>query len=218
MRGAVTTLPGGVSISVPESWYEFDIHPASRDDNIRRAVNQRIRAMPELAQYRSALLKLLRDMARNAWNSGAVYCGCMAEELENVPVTASMTVAVVSTRSPDGELVDLDPRVMVQALKAKTARHPQDTWQRVTTVDIVGVGTAARTEGVEDLPLPGTPRTVRMVTMQTFVRVPGMDDRVVVVTGTSPAVNLQDAFLDLFDAITSTFRFDFPEQPARTAD
>lgn len=212
MRAAHTTMPVGVSITVPTHWYEFDIHPASRDDNIRKAVNQRIREAPELASHRPALLKMLRAMARDAWNSGALYCGCHAEEIDGTPVTASVTMAVVSTRSPTGELLDTDPRVMAASLAAKTAAHAGDTWQRVTTVDIPGVGPAARTEGVEDLPLPGSPRRVRMATMQTFIRVPGSAEHLAVVTGTTPVLALQDSFLDLFDAITSTFRFDASPQ------
>ncbi|HSA49759.1 MAG TPA: hypothetical protein VLH10_06545 [Yinghuangia sp.] len=197
-----------MSITVPQHWYEFDIHPASRDDNIRRAVNDRIREAPELAEHRPALLKLLRAMARDAWDSGALYCGCHAEEVDGTPVTASVTMAVVSTRSPTGELLDTDPRAMAAALKPKTAQHENDTWQRVSTVDIPEVGPAARSEGVEDVQLPGSPRRVRLATMQTFVRVPGSAEHLAVITGSTPAVALQDSFLDLFDAITSTFRFD----------
>ncbi|MCF2528125.1 hypothetical protein [Yinghuangia soli] len=207
--GTSTAAPRGVSITVPQEWYEFDIHPASRDDNIRRAVNDRIRAEPGLAQYRPMLLKLLREMGREAWDSGAIYCGCLAEQVAGTAVTASVTMSVVSTRSPTGELTDTDPRAMAAALAAKTAYHAADTWQRTTTVDIPGVGPAARSEGVEDLPLPGSPRKVRMVTMQTFVRVPGYDDRLAVVSASSPSVALHEPLLDMFDAISSTFRFDY---------
>ncbi|UGQ10372.1 hypothetical protein LO772_26435 [Yinghuangia sp. ASG 101] len=208
MRSTRSTAPVGVSITVPGHWYEFDIHPASRDDNIRRAVNDRIREAPELAPHRPALLKLLRAMARDAWDSGALYCGCHAEEVDGTPVTASVTMAVVSTRSPSGELLDTDPRAMAASLKPKAALHENDTWQRVSTVDIPEVGPAARSEGVEDVRLPGSPRRVRLATMQTFVRVPGSAEHLAVITGTTPALALQDAFLDVFDAITSTFRFD----------
>ncbi|MDI2125808.1 hypothetical protein [Yinghuangia seranimata] len=210
MTSVQTHLPVGFSITVPDDWYEFDIHPASRDDNIRRAVNARIREAPELAEHRQALLKALRGVAREAWETGALYCGCMADEFDSVPLTANLTVSVVSTRSPTGELVDLDPRAMSAALKSKAARHGGDTWQRVSTVDIEDVGPAARTEGVEDLPVPGTPRKLRSVTMQTFVRMPGVNDYVCVVTATSPRHELQEMFLELFDTVSGTFRFEYP--------
>jgi hypothetical protein len=201
--------PVGVAIRVPANWFEFDLHPASRDDNIRRAVNERIREIPELAEHRGELLRLLRRMAREAYDAGAVYCGCMAEDPGEEPLIASLMIAVVSTRAPDGGLTDLDPRAMAAALKTKAARDPRDTWQRVRLIDIAETGAAVCTEGVEDLPVPGTGKTVRMVTMQTFIRVPGVEDRIAVVTATSPALDLQDELLELFEAIGATFRFEY---------
>lgn len=39
---------GGFRIKVPESWWEFDVRPESRDDSIRRMVSERVRQRPEL--------------------------------------------------------------------------------------------------------------------------------------------------------------------------
>ncbi|RKN51978.1 hypothetical protein D7231_35440, partial [Streptomyces klenkii] len=68
-------------------------------------------------------------------------------------------------------------------------------------------GTAARTRGVEDIPVPGDTRTVRAVLMQTFIPVPGDQQAVALVSGSSQVLDLADSFFDVFDAITSTFRF-----------
>jgi hypothetical protein len=78
----------------------------------------------------------------------------------------------------------------------------------VTTVDIPEVGPAARTYGVEDVPVaPGDSRTLRMVLTQTYIPVPGTTDQVVLVSGASPVLDLTEAFHDIFDAVTGTFRF-----------
>lgn len=210
MRSTGTGTPVGVSIRVPDSWYEFDIHPAGRDDNIRQAVNERVRAYPELAPYRPMLLRILRQSARDAWDSGAVYCGCYADALDaETPVTAGLTMAVVDTRRDDGSSLDTDPQAMAKRFPAKQAQNADDTWQRVAVLELPRAGTAVRTEGVEDLPVPGTHRSARMITMQTFVRVPGSPDRVAVITATSPNLPLQDPFLELFDAISATFCFTY---------
>ncbi|TPQ22100.1 hypothetical protein FGD71_011575 [Streptomyces sporangiiformans] len=78
----------------------------------------------------------------------------------------------------------------------------------MTTVDIPEVGPAARTFGIEDVPVSkGDSRTLRMALTQTYIPVPGTTDQVVLVSGGSPVLNLAEAFHDIFDAVTGTFRF-----------
>ncbi|MFB7247678.1 hypothetical protein ACFCYX_35045 [Streptomyces populi] len=50
-------------------------------------------------------------------------------------------------------------------------------------------------------------RTLRMVLPQTCIPVPGTTDKVVLVSGTSPVLDLAAAFHDIFGAVTGTFRF-----------
>ncbi|GLW51950.1 hypothetical protein Stsp02_76100 [Streptomyces sp. NBRC 14336] len=207
---ALTIERGGFRINVPESWWEFDVRPESRDDSIRRMVNERIQAHPELAKYRDAYLDFLRKAAADAWKSGALYCGCMAESFGgDTPITGSVTVSLVSGRSSSGEPLSTDPMVMAGQLAVKEAKKEGDSWRKVTTVDIPGVGPAARTYGIEDIAIPddALKRTVRAVLMQTFIPVPGQEGKVALVAGSSQVLDLADSFFDIFDAITSTFRF-----------
>ncbi len=207
---ALTIERGGFRINVPESWWEFDVRPESRDDSIRRMVNERIQAHPELAKYRDAYLDFLRKAAADAWKSGALYCGCMAESFGgDTPITGSVTVSLVSGRSSSGEPLSTDPVVMAGQLAVKEAKKEGDSWRKVTTVDIPGVGPAARTYGIEDIAIPddALKRTVRAVLMQTFIPVPGQEGKVALVAGSSQVLDLADSFFDIFDAITSTFRF-----------
>ena len=62
----------GFSLSVPESWWEFDIRPEGRDATVRALVDERIREVPELHEYRADLSAMLRRMAKEAYDSGAV--------------------------------------------------------------------------------------------------------------------------------------------------
>lgn len=91
----------------------------------------------------------------------------------------------------------------------RRTKKPGDSWRKVTTVDIAGVGPAARTQGVEGIPVPGDAldRTVRAVLMQTYIPVPGQEGEVALVAGSSQVLDLAVSFFDIFDAITSTFRF-----------
>jgi len=88
----------GISLSVPESWWEFDIRPEGREATIRRLVDGRVRETPELAPYRADLTTMLRRMARDAHDSGAIYMGCMAENFDGVPLSATVTVSVLGAK------------------------------------------------------------------------------------------------------------------------
>lgn len=206
----LTVERGGFRIKVPETWWEFDVRPESRDDSIRRMVSERVRQRPELEQYRDAYVDFLQKAAADAWKSGAMYCGCMAESFGgDTPITGSVTVSLVGGRNERGEPLSNDPAVIAGQLAVKEAKREGDSWRKVTTVDIPGVGPAARTHGIEDIEVTGDAlnRTVRAVLMQTYIPVPGQEGKVALVAGSSQVLDLADSFFDIFDAITSTFRF-----------
>ncbi|MFC8129042.1 hypothetical protein [Streptomyces sp. NPDC057302] len=203
-----TIARGGFSIKVPETWWEFDVRPESRDAAIRQMINDRVRQRPELAPYREDFEGFLRKASKDAWQSGALYCGCMAESFGgDTPVTGSVTVSLVGARTANGDVLPTDPDRIVAQLGVREARREGDAWRKVKTVDIPGVGLAARTYGLEDISVPGDERTLRVVLMQTFIPVPGQEGKVALVSGSSQQLELADAFFDIFDAVTSTFRF-----------
>ncbi|MCX4621825.1 MULTISPECIES: hypothetical protein [Streptomyces] len=207
---ALTVERGGFRIKVPESWWEFDVRPESRDDSIHRMVSERVRAHPELEPHRDTFVSFLRKAAADAWKSGALYCGCMAESFGgDTPITGSVTVSLVGGRTSKGDPLPTDPEAVTAQLAVKEARREGDSWRKVTTVDIPGVGPAARTYGIEDVRVPGDElgRTIRAVLMQTFIPVPGQEGKVALVAGSSQVLDLAESFFDIFDAITSTFRF-----------
>lgn len=205
---SVTVERGGFRIKVPESWWEFEVRPETRDDSVRRMVSERVAQRPELEPYRDVFTEFLRRSAREAWQSGAMYCGCMAESFGgDTPITASVTVSLVGARTRSGEVLPTDPAAIVRQLSVRTAKREGDAWRKVTTVEIPGVGPAARTYGIEDIEVAGDTRTVRAVLMQTFIPVPGQEGKVALVAGSSQVLDLADSFFDMFDAITSSFRF-----------
>jgi hypothetical protein len=70
-------------------------------------------------------------------------------------------------------------------------------------VELEQAGTAARSYGVEDVPVDAG--YVRTVFMQTMVPVPRVN-KVFLVSASSPVVPLAAELHDLFDAVTGTFR------------
>ncbi|MFJ4283060.1 hypothetical protein [Streptomyces massasporeus] len=196
------------SLAVPESWWEFDIRPEGREATVRALVDERVRQTPELAPYRADVTGMLRKMAKDAHDSGALYMGCMAENFDGIPLSATVTVSVLGAKNNQGVALNTDPRAIAESLRTITPRREGDAWRTVTTVEIPEVGPAARTYGVEDVPVAeGDTRTLRMVLTQTYVPVPGTTDQVALISGASPVLDLADAFHDIFDAVTSTFRF-----------
>jgi hypothetical protein len=126
--------------------------------------------MPELGPYRADMSSTLRKMAKDAHDSGALYLGCMAENFDGIPLSATATVSVLGARNKQGVPLSTGPRAIADSLRAITARREGDAWRAVTTVDIAELGPAARTYGVEDVPVAeGDSRTLRMVLAQTYV-------------------------------------------------
>ncbi len=211
-----THAPGGgataFSIMVPDTWFEIDLHPATRKQSIDALVRARTRGVPELYEQRGTIAKVLRDAAREASSSGAVFCAVMVEAVEGAGLTASVTVSVLPSPVEGSAAPTAVPAIMAK-LSEKQASSATDTWAKVTLVEIPGVGQAARSYGVEDIDMPGGAGWVRATTMQTFVPVPG-SPQVVLVGCSSPNTVLVDALHDLFDAISGTFRFRASPSPA----
>lgn len=194
----------GFAITVPDTWFEVDLNPVTRRASINDLVRARTRGVPELAERRDEIAKVLRDAARRAADSGAIYCGVMVEAVEGTGLAASVTVSLLP--ASDGDLRLDNAGAIAQTLTEKVARDEDDTWTKVSVVDLTDVGPAARSAGVEDVELPDGAGWIRATMMQTFVPVPG-GEGVVLISGSSPNLALAEPLLDLFDAVTGTFRF-----------
>lgn len=194
----------GFAISVPDSWFEIDVHPDTRNASIAALVDERTRAVPELREHRATLAKALREAARGAYANGAVYCGAMVEGFDGAVLTASVTVSLVRAPGDGGGAAQA-----IEGYLHPVPRTGQDSpWRVVEHADLPQVGPVPRTRGVEDVVLPDGAGWVRSVLTQTFVPFPGpTPDDVAMITASSPILPLADELFELFDAITSTFRF-----------
>ncbi|MDI6105614.1 hypothetical protein QLQ12_44245 [Actinoplanes sp. NEAU-A12] len=201
------TEPTGFAITVPDSWFEIDVHPDTRNSAISALVSDRVRVVPELAPHRAALTRALRGVARTAYANGAAYCGAMVQGFDEALLTASVTVTIL--RAPNEESDAASVTAQLRSLPRIGADGP---WREVVQADLPGIGSVPRTRGVTDVVLPEGEGWIRSVTMQTFVPFPGeRDGRIAVITGSSPILPLTEDLLDLFDAISGTFRFISPD-------
>jgi hypothetical protein len=97
-----TTAPDdvtGFALSVPDSWFEVDLHPDTRNASIQTLVNERLSEIPELFEHRATIARALRGAARSAYSAGAVYCGTMVQGLDSMVITATVTVRTTRTAS-----------------------------------------------------------------------------------------------------------------------
>ena len=195
--GDVAESSTGFSLTIPRDWFEVDLRPASRDASIRALVYDRAREVPELRAMRPDLVRLLREYAVRAREAGAVYCGCFVRPTEAGPVTGSLTVTVIDPPPGPGDGPAMER--LLDTLSGPDAA----TAVTVTVAVLPEVGEVARTYGIEDVPMPDG-GSVRCVVMQTFV--PFGSGKLALVTGSSPVLWLEESLLDLFDAVTSTFR------------
>jgi hypothetical protein len=184
-------------LDLPNEWFELDVRPRTRDLTIGLLVENRLREQPELWRHRSELTKVLRRQARDAWEAGARYCACFIIAVENSIIPGAITVSVIPA-PPGGANTD----ALAESLAVKEARDDDDTWSRRSIVILPKAGRAARREGVVDIPLPDGRTAVRSIIQQTFV--PLADGRILLVGGASPALDLTEPLLELFDAVTST--------------
>ncbi|MEU3463148.1 hypothetical protein ABZ721_24800 [Streptomyces sp. NPDC006733] len=194
----------GYTLRVPGSWFEVDVRPATRAASAADLVNSRLTDLPELRERRSDIVRLLRNQAAAAWNAGAVYCAVMAETVADGLLPACVTVSFVA--GPVDASSDAEDRLspLLAPLTARTAKAEGDPWTELSTVDLPEAGPAARSQGIEDIE-DESGRPLRVVSMQTFVPLRDVN-RVAVVSCSSPAVEVAPALLDVFDAVTSTFR------------
>lgn len=184
------------ALTVPDSWFELDVRPATRDNRIATLVQERVRDVPELFERRTELTRLLRRQARSAWDAGAVYCACFAMVVDDALIPGSLTVSIIPP-PPSGAAPD-----DVAELLAVREAGDDGTWQQRSIVELPSIGRVARSTGVVDVDLPGGDGRIRTILMQTFV--PLDPERMLLVAAASPAIDLAEPLLELFDVVTGT--------------
>ena len=194
---AALAPPAGFALAVPQSWFELDVRPATRDASIRALVESRVREQPELWERRNELVRLLRRQARDAAEAGAVYCACFVMVTGDSVVPGSISVSVIPP-PPGGTGLD----AVAESLPTREAVADGEPWMTRRVVELPGIGRVARSEGVTDVELPGGRGWIRSIVMRTFVPVDA--ERLLLVAAASPALDLVEPLLELFDAVTGT--------------
>lgn len=192
----------GFALTVPESWFEIELRPAFRDDAIRALVYERTQQQPELREHRATIVRILREFAERAWESGALYCGCFVQPTLEGPITGSVTVTIID--APPGDTASDRVTAVLDALAPAGSVAVKQT-PNLTIAMLPAAGEAARSYGQETVELADG-QSLRTIAMQTFVPIPESSG-LALISASSPVLWMDEELLDLFDAVTGTFTF-----------
>jgi hypothetical protein len=184
----------GFWMALPPGWVSLDVDPSTSAATIRRMVALAAEADETVAENRESLERMLIDAARDCATSGVLYCAAYFEPFENLPVQASVTVAVYA--ATDG----------TDFSRMATELADGEGGRTITVVDL-DAGRAVKRSGHRNTRFPGTDEPLELVTHQFFIPVPDTGNLLAVVAFATPTLALEDDMVALFDAIAESFAF-----------
>ena len=185
-------------IDIPETWDQIDLSGRSLEARRVEALSS-----PGGATHKAAINAMFRQgrqLLRSALDSGALLAVGTSTSYDDEFFMAYGMVFAVST--PPGQELTLP--VLSRQLVGSRPGKVDD--RKVSSAEVPAVGRVARVTGTEMLRL-GNETKAPLVSMHTMMPVPKRPQHFLMVTFASPNVRLRPAVLDLFDALTSTFRF-----------
>ncbi|MFI1393700.1 hypothetical protein [Streptomyces sp. NPDC020681] len=211
------SAPTHYFLKFPESWWNLDLDPSTRDASIRRGIQANLamsggaKAGPEQVD---SLVRAARKSARSAHARGALQMAGVFDLFEDgsTLIGTSMVLRVVPPPEEPPELVDLMLAYAVRNAKLPLGKNTPGN--QTDMIDLPYAGPAGRVTSVEDIDFYGK-GWVRMAMLQTVVPIPGTAD-FLVIAGSTPNLTLMEPFFEVFDAIAETLRFE-PEEPEGVA-
>ncbi|WP_405591540.1 hypothetical protein [Streptomyces sp. NBC_01190] len=187
-------------LDVPELWDQVDL---SGEEMARtRAKALATTDDPRQKARINDMFRQGREVSRAARRHGALLAAGTATLYDEGLFMAYGMVFAVTT--PKGSELTLPVLSAQLGVSSADGVAPKD--RVIASVKVPQVGTVARVTGTEVTRLTGD-IDVKLLTMHTMMPVPGSTEDFLVVTLASPNLPLKEEVYDLFDAITSTFRF-----------
>ncbi|MEU6541600.1 hypothetical protein [Streptomyces sp. NPDC047000] len=186
-------------LDIPDQWQQADLSGVAMARVRARALAAA--ATPGEQARINDMFRQGRELAAAARRHGALLAVGTADMYPDGLFLAYGMVFAVSM--PVGQELTL-PVLSAQLGTATAGEVPAD--RVVTTAQVPHVGTVARVTGTETARVTADV-SVKLLTMHTMMPVPGGDQDFLVVTLVSPNLPLKSEVYDLFDAVSSTFRF-----------
>lgn len=199
--------PAQFSLSFPNSWWHLDLDPRNRDNAIRRRIEEQTRGQDYVSKDDvDAMVRTTRKIAREAYGQGALRAAGMFRFIEDGSTLMAATV-VLRVRAPEDGSADLAELLLPVAMK--NSKNPLGRGTPANSVDMIELpeaGPAGRITSIEDVDYFGK-GTVRTAMMHTIAAVPNSRD-FLVISCTTPNMSLVTEFFEVFEAISSTLRFE----------
>jgi hypothetical protein len=198
--------PLGIAMATPTSWFNLDLS-ANAMTSARKLVESLVAGQPNTDQkLKLQMIGALQAQVRKAREQGGVLAAFWSLGLEGHTMGASVIAAVAPLgpdvpRADDGS-VDLDQAVAAVS-STRTASEAGNTVVGTSTIDLP-VGPAIRVHKHQTAEALGSKHDTEVV--QYFVVVPG-GRRLVVLTFSTPSLELAEALFELFDAMAATLRW-----------
>jgi hypothetical protein len=187
-------------LNVPDLWDQVDLS----GEQLARTRAQAL-AATESPRERARINDMFRqgrEVSRAARKQGALLATGTATFYDEGLFMAYGMVFAVTT--PPGQELTLPVLSKQLGVSSSTGVAPKD--RVIASAQVPHVGTVARVTGTETTRLTAD-IDVKLLTMHTMMPVPHRPEDFLVVTLASPNLPLKTEVYDLFDAITSTFRF-----------
>ncbi|MFI9048250.1 hypothetical protein [Streptomyces sp. NPDC053427] len=195
------TTAQAFSMRVPENWVEFDLAHESLA-KLRAKLVAQVGTDKLTREGVNDLFRTAREVLDGARRRGALYAaGAFHNYDDGLLLANTMVFGVTPAPGLRMDLQDLVRQLTPTAGPAKEGAVAR----KVTLETIPEVGQVGRVVGIEEARVTDEV-TVKLLVMHTVIPLPD-DDRVLIVTCTSPNLTLTEELLDLFDAISGTFRF-----------
>lgn len=187
-------------LNVPDLWDQADLS----GEQLARTRAQAL-AMTKSPREQARINDMFRqgrEISRAARRQGALLATGTATFYDEGLFLAYGMVFAVAT--PPGQELTLPVLSAQLGVSSATGAAPKD--RVIASALVPHVGTVARVTGTETTRVTAD-IDVKLLTMHTMMPVPGRPEDFLVVTLASPNLPLKNEVYDLFDAITSTFRF-----------
>ncbi len=181
------------SLSLPPGWMVLETEGERIPVQLARLLDEAVRRDPAVQAHRGMIEKQLRASLRSVQVQDLSFCAMLATVVGDVlPMYATLT-GVVRRRAEGND---------VTSILSELQRKHHTNVGRVPIGDLTGVRAAFRTTVSEE----SVGQPVDAAVFQYFIP-SGQEDRVAVLTASTPLLVLERQFGDLFDAIIGTFRF-----------
>ena len=201
-------MPGHFALKVPDHWARFDISDAP----IARARREALKTVrdPVTRMQAEDLFRQALAISQSARRHGALWGAGTATLYDDA---VFLGFVMVFAMAPGGDGSGADTQDLISQLSTSTSTEHA---RIVSTVELSNVGEAVRVVGTETVSVTSSAK-VEMLTMNTLIPVPAAAGKFMLVTCCSPNLPLAKEVYELFDAITSTFRFIAPERSKSTS-